>query len=492
MRVMVFACAVILMTSSLLAQPAATTRPAALKERVEKVAAVLPWLVPADAMMEREAWGPNHREVYELVTSLNGDRTPDDVRPLLRDGDSKVRTLGIVLLFATERLDVLPDIARLVADHATTFPRPETVANQPAAKDWPMAQMTVGDYAKAAIEFYVKASYELHELGESGKIAWENPPELAKQMERFAARRDVKLSTAGLRVAMSRATGEGIEPLPPMRLPPVREVVAQLQLISEPRRFFMALALDYDQSLLGANLESWEHYLLDDARRLPREVRLAAVKGERALDDPDLEPGFGHGYLLEHAVDLFQASDADLLLSIEPKVPAGEVPKGPDPRYVTAAAALRPKDADAILETGLGRFDQPYQSDARATLATALALTGSERGLTKAIDWFFNEHVGGGASGLCRETFLESIHSRNPARYRLLVSRLVQDDRLSWLGARSTLILMRSVEGYLGHPLASEDEVRACPVAEIVSANDFKPLARWKKALRDTADEWDR
>lgn len=493
MRGIFTACAMILIASSLSAQPAPTRRPTDLRERVQKVAGALPWLSPYDAMVGREAWGPNRGEVDRLVSSLNGDWTPDELRPLLRDTDPKVRTLAIVLLFAQERLDVLPEIARLIGDHAKTFPRPEMVANQPSAKNWPMAQTTVSDYAKTAIQFYVKASYELSELEESGKLAWENPTELAKQMERFAAQRNVKLSTAGLRVAMSRATGGGIEPLPPMRLPDVRDVVSHLQEISEPRRFIVALAVDYDQSLLGENLEGWERFLLDEARRLPREARLAAVKGERALDDPDLEPGYGYGYLLEHAADLFRASDANLLLSTKPKTPPGQVPKASDPRYIVAAAALRPQDADGILEGGLARFDQPYQSDARAVLATELALTGSERGLTQAIGWFFNEHTGaGGASGLCRERFLENIHSRSPSRYRLLVSRAVRDDRLSWLGARSTLLLMRSVEGYLGRPLASEDEIRACPIAEFVSANDFKPLARWKRALRDTADEWDR
>jgi hypothetical protein len=416
------------------------------------------------------------------MSSLRGDWTPGDVRPLLRHANPRVRTLGIVLLFSLERLDVLPDIARLVGDEAQTFPEPENLAapQQP----WPMTPMTVGDYAKAAINRYVEASYELHQLQESEKLALGKPAELAEQMARFATRRDVKSSTAGLRVAMSRATGGEIQPLPPERLPRVSEVLSHLQDIPEPRRFFVALALNYDRYQLGDDYEAGEHYLFEEAQRLPREARLASVKGGRPVDDPDLEPGFGYEYLLDHAVDVFRASDADLLLTVKPQPPPGEVPKGPDPRYVVAAAALRPRDADAILEAGLGRFNQKYQADERASLAAALALTGSERELARAIEWFFVEQ-----DGISRERFLDRVHARNPLRFRLLVSRVVRDDRVMTLGPQSTLTLLKSVEGYLGRRLATDEDLFTWPWR---AAAGTAPLARWQRLLHDTVNEWDR
>lgn len=467
---------------------AATTRPVPLTERAERVAAALPWLVADDAFVDRELRGPNPDEVYRLISSLQGDWTPDDVRPLLHHADPRVRTLGIVLLFSLERLDVLPDIARLTGDDAKTFPEPENISDLRAAKDWPMQPKTVGDYAKAAINMYVDASYELHQLEESEKLALGKPAELAEQMPRFAARRDVKWSTAGLRVAMSRATGGGTQPLPPERLPRVREVLSHLQHVPEPRRFFVALALNYDRYQLGDDYEAGEDYLFESAQRLPREVRLASVKGERPVDDPDLEPGFGYEYLLDHAVDLFHESDADLLLKGGPTAPPGTVPKGPDPRYVVAAAALRPRDADAILEAGLGRFNQKYQADERASLCTALALTGSERGLGRAIEWFFAEPRGANSS-LCRFFFLRRVHARDPLRFRLLVSRVVRDDRVMTLGPQSTLILLKSVEGYLGRRLATDEDLRTWPWR---ASAGTAPLARWQRLLHDTVNEWDR
>ena len=466
---------------------AATTRPVPLAERAERVAAALPWLAANDAFLDREPLsGPNPGDVYQLMSSLHGDWKPDDVRPLLRHADPRVRTLGIVLLFSLERLDVLPDIARLVGDEAQTFPEPENLAapQQP----WPMTPMTVGDYAKAAINMYAEASYELHHLEESEKLALARPAELAEQMARFAARRDVKLSTAGLRVAMSRATGGGIQPLPPERLLPVREVLSHLQDIPEPRRFFVALALNYDRYQLGDDYDAGEQYVFEEAQRLPREARLASIKGEQPVDDPDLEPGFGYEYLLDHAVDLFRTSDVDLLLAVKPQPPVGEVPKGPDPRYVVAAAALRPRDADAILEAGLGRFDQKYQADERASLAAALALTGTERGLGRAIDWFFTEPRGANSS-VCRFFFLRDVHARNPSRFRLLVSRIVRDDRVMTLGPQSTLTLLKSVEGYLGRRLATDEDLFTWPWR---AAAGTAPLARWQRLLHATANEWDR
>jgi len=466
---------------------AATTRPVPLVERAERVAAALPWLIANDAFVDREpSSGPNPADVYRLMSSLQGDWRPDNVRPLLRHADPQVRTLGIVLLFSIERLDVLPDIARLVGDEARSFPQPENLAapQQP----WPMTPMTVGDYAKAAIHIYVEASYELHQLEESEKLAWGKPAELAEQMAWFAAHRDVKLSTAGLRVAMSRATAAGTQPLPPERLLPVREVLSHLQDIPEPRRFFVALSLNYDRYQLGDDYEAGEHYLFEEAQRLPRGVRLASIKGERPVDDPDLEPGFGYEYLLDHAVDLFHESDADLLLKGGPAPPPGTVPKGPDPRYVVAAAALRPRDADAILEAGLGRFNRKFQSDERAALAAAMALTGTERGLGRAIDWFFTEPRGANSS-LCRFFFLRDIHARNPSRFRLLVSRIVQDDRVMTLGPQSTFVLLKSVEGYLGRRLATDEDLFTWPWR---AAAGSAPLARWQRLLHDTVNEWDR
>lgn len=492
MRWPLFACTVLfLMALRLSAQPA-TTRAAPVAERIERIAAALPWMEPGDALYDRgpTLFPPDAKKVTQTLAELHGNWRPEDIRPLLANANPKVRTLAIVLLFRLQHLDVLPDIARLVGDPAQTFPCPAPLAAPPqAVKVWPMGPNTVGQYAKLVIDAYVDASYELDELRRSDRLAYNKPEQLAEQMAHFASRRDVRLSTAGLRVAMDIATGR-MTPLQPERTARVAEVLSRLADVPEPRRFFTALAIDFER-LHGPDYP--EDYLLNEARRLPRDVRLAAVRRQPAADDPDLEPGFGRHYLLDHAIDLFRASDADSLLQIEQDIQQHEPPETPDARYVLAAAQLRPTDADRLLIDALPRFNTEFDADQRKRLATALALTGSEQGATAALDWFFSPSPLAGPSGEGREEFLHVLHNRDPARYRHIVARIIRDGRLRSLGPASTFILLTSVEGYSGRQIAGEDDVRlfeSCRESQHDRAG--KLLREWRQVLQDTVKEWDR
>jgi hypothetical protein len=421
------------------------------------------------------------------LAELHGDWRAEDLRPLLGDANPKVRTLAIVLLFRLERLDVLPDIARLVADQAQTFPQPLQTAIP--RRPWPMDRNTVGEYAKSVIKAYADASYELDEMRKADRLADDDPEQLAAQMARFASRRDARLSTAGLRVAMEIATG-GITPLQRDRMARVAEVLSRLEGVPEPRRFFTALAIDFER-LRGTEFP--EDYLLSEARRLSRDVRLAAVRRQSAENDPDLAPGFGSRYLLDHGIELFRASDADMLVQIEQQVHQHEPPSAHDAGYLLAAAQLHPADADRILIDGLRRFDTQYEADQRTRLATALEMTGSDMSAAAALDWFFSASPLAGPSGHGRENFLHALHDRAPARFRHLVARIIRDARLPSLGPASTLILVTSVEGYSGRQIASEDDVRlfkSCRESQPDRAG--KLLGNWQQVLRETIDQWDR
>jgi hypothetical protein len=311
-------------------------------------------------------------------------------------------------------------------------------------------------------------------------------------MARFASRRDARLSTAGLRVAMDIATGQ-VTPMQPDRTARVAEVLGRLEQVPEPRRFFTALAIDFER-LRGAEFP--EDYLLSEARRLPRDVRMAAVRRQSSANDPDLEPGFGSRYLLDHGIDLFRATDADALLQIEQQVRQHEPPSAHDAGYVLAAAQLRPADADRLLIDALPRFNGDWDAAERARLAEALALTGTDRSENAALDWFFGPSplagiVGNGGRG--RELFLQALHDRAPARFRHIVARIIRDARLPSLGPASTLILVTSVEGYSGRQIASEDDVRlfkSCRESQPDRAG--KLLGNWQQVLRETTDQWDR
>jgi hypothetical protein len=445
----------------------------------------LPWVAPLDALYDREPyrWPPGAADVTRVLADLRGPWQAEDIRPLLSSANPKVRSLAIVLLFRLERLDVLPDIARLAGDEAETFSESVMLAGGRPAQ-WPMEHRAVGDYAKLVIEEYMHASHELMELWRASRLPYDNPKQLVAQMTRFAERRDARFSTAGLVVAMNIATGE-ITPLQPQRAARVAEVLGRLQNVPEPRRFFAAVAIDFDR------FHSPDYpgdYLLSEACRLPRDVRLAAVRLQSGQVDPDLEPGWANRYLLDHAVDLFRTSDADLLLQIGRQVR----PQTHDAGYVVAAAQLHPADADRLLIDGLQQYNSEFEAEGRTRLATALASTGSEKGLAAALDWFFSPSPLA-PLGRGREGFLHALHDRNPSRFRLIVARIIRDTRLASLGPASTFILVTSVEGYSGGQIASEDDVRllkGCRETDRDRAGHL--LEDWQRVMRQTVDEWDR
>jgi hypothetical protein len=426
-----------------------------------------------------------------------GDNQLEELRNLLAHTDPKGRTLAIVLLFDLERVDILADVAALVGDVAETFAEPSPFAsaldfNRPTSR--PMRRATVGQYARAVIDRYVAASYELSRQREAGLLSDADPASLAARLRGFAAARDPKFCTAALRVAMERATG-AISPLQPDRVPRVQAVLDSLERVPMPRRFFVALALEFER-YHGERYAPG--YLLDMARRVPRESRLAALRGHSAVDDPDLEPGFGCDYFLDHAADLFRASDFELLVELG----TGKVRRGlntmhpdglSDAKYLVAAAMLRTDQADAILIPAIARFNGEHDGEQRQQLATALAQYGSDQGVRAAIDWFFREPPQPGAFGFGREAFLERLRARAPVRHRAVVARIVCDERLPTLGPASTRLLLTSAEGYLGRSLAEEEHVRSSyGIDEFQRDRKFEHLADWQRLLRQTVDEWDR
>src|SRR5579871_6077238 len=158
-RSLAIACVIVAFTSWAPAQ----TRPVEpLDERVARVAKELPWLNEGTALFDQSPWGPTPERVPALLKELEGDWKPDEVRPLLHSKSAKVRTLAIVMLFRMDRVDVLPDIAKLADDNGVTFSEPGQLSNYPpAGTPWPMDGMTVGKYARYVLGNYSVESPEL-------------------------------------------------------------------------------------------------------------------------------------------------------------------------------------------------------------------------------------------------------------------------------------------------------------------------------------------
>jgi len=141
------------------------------------------------------------------------------------------------------------------------------------------------------------------ESAQLADITWvASRKDLVDRFQAFAAARDPELSTAGIAMAMNRATTMG-RPIPSGRERLIFSVLSRLQRIPMPRRFFVALKVDVNRFY---HTEGAPDQLLTMARLVPRDVRLAALEQMSAVDDPDLWPGFGADYFLQHAADLLQ------------------------------------------------------------------------------------------------------------------------------------------------------------------------------------------
>ncbi len=311
-----------------------------------------------------------------------------------------------MLLYQLNRVDVLPDIAALQYDTAQTFPSPamlsQLATSVPVGK-WPMQPASVADFARAVVATFVGESVQLT------AIAAPLPGRVSRQaLIEFAAKRDPILCTPALRVALQRATG-GMSPLQNDRRDRVEAVLDLLQQVPMPRRFFVALALDFQEN---AGDRYSPDFLLDLAREVPRDVRLRVLRGEPAIDDPDLGRGYGYEYLLAHVTDLFRTSDADLFVQMaddrlrDPsEQQSADESAAPDE---VAAARLRPADADGILGRAMDRLGDRHDwsaDQARPTLALAMAQFGGEPSLRRAVDWVFTMRpepgsVGGGREGM--------------------------------------------------------------------------------------------
>ena len=455
-----------------------------LTTRVADIAAQFSSLGVADALYDRLPRLNNDLDpVQKSLHKLDDGQQLAEIQLLLRHKESKVRTMGIIIGFRECRIDILPDIAQLVGDPELTFPQPNMVATSFPAKPPPLEPVSVKQYATAVVNAYIRHSDELSRLERSAKLSLSDSASLADAIRVFAAARDKRLSTAGLLVAMDQATGQS-HPLQPERAARVESVLDRLLLVPMPRRFFAAVALNFDQY---RQQRYSPDFLLSLARQVPRNARLEAIHNRRAIDDQDLPLGAGSDYILDHAADLLHTSDVDMLL--QTVTPATGPPRV---RCATAAAQLAPSQAEKILISAFANFATPSLRNDRTQLALALARLGTDKGNNEAIDWFFREAPEPGAFGFGRDAFLEGLHAFDSIRFRQVVGPIIRDSRLSTLGPSSTRSLILAAQGYFGRSLANEEDIRVSfGIDEAQSRGQFGPLLQWQKSLRETVDEWD-
>ncbi|HEX8911734.1 MAG TPA: hypothetical protein VF796_05200 [Humisphaera sp.] len=413
---------------------------------------------------------------------------------LLGDPDPKVRALAAVLAMDLPDLALLPSVAAIADDRARAFDEPELIIGEafiPGRRPVPptMTPRTVGDVARAVVRFYAERSHELREhANRHGAPA--GP--LARAVRAAVARRRGSLSTMEVRVRMDRATG-GMSPLRPDRVARVEAALADLQQLPAPRQLFAALAIGFEQYQ-----PKWYTgpHLANLAGQVPRHVRLAVLGGASPADDPDLPPGFGRDYLLQHATTLFSSPDADLFLKLERDERARTVgPRRPQgwstAAYAIAAARLRPAHAGRILTDALARFDDEFDGDHRWKLMAALVELTGQAGMPAAVDWFYGDQPERGSFPGRRVQFLAEVQFRRPDVFPELARHVVADPRLDRLGPQSTRALIVFAQARLGRSLATEVELwDAYRIDEAQRDRKLAALGRWQAALRETVKEW--
>ena len=259
-----------------------------LAGRLKEIAAEVSVLNGRDALYDRDKSFEQAIEQIPHATKAE-DRAARvaELRALLHDENAKIRTLAIVIAFREGRLELLPDIALLTGDNAKTFPAYAQWQMPMNSKPPPVVDVAVKSYARIVIQAYLSHSDELGRAAGVMKLLESDPAALAEKFKGFAASRVGKNSSAEILVAMDRATGQ-ISPIQSDREPAIESVLSRLDVVPMPRRFFLAIAIDFDR-FRGERYAP--EFLMSMARNAPHESRLAAIKGDRGVDDPDLAPG---------------------------------------------------------------------------------------------------------------------------------------------------------------------------------------------------------
>ena len=423
-----------------------------------------------------------------------------DVVPLFKHPDPKVRTLALVAAYATEDPKLLPSIAVLVDDEATTFPEAQPHA-APSFMKIPavLTPQTVGKIATAIVRIYM----------ESGGFYY-GPKRMNGQpgFDEYWKPRASRTSAAGWwKVRLARASHSS-SPTMKDRVPAIRSLRAEIDRLPEPDRTYVLLWLHEE---MGSDALASDDELLEMARRLGADSLIDVLRRNIRSDDPDLQPRPSNNYryaqmcafVLQHADVLLRASDAASLLEQE-TWERGYLARGISdpmisPWWAIAAAQLTPASSASILDAAYLRFQDEHQGADRFELALARwRLSGD--GAT-ALRWFYAE--------LPRPMGMESHYfdrllktqGRSPESLAKLAIAHPMFDELNW---KSLEVLARAVNAWLGREVVSEQELQSTwsPggidffYKDVARAHAQYPketaellgrLARWRQQIRSAA-----
>ena len=425
---------------------------------------------------------PQEMKVYlPLLAEFRARKdSVQDLLPLLKHADPKVRLLAIMALYLKEEPHVLPEIYKLVDDHAKTYPDPPIAegALKFSGIGPPHEPTTVGEAAASVISFYLSAANTFGPVSPNFDTYW-------------AARKDRLFCANWFKVQMLRAT-QGISPLQEGTIDRIHQLRRKIEAVpAEDRRWILLHLANYEYGQYGTS-----HLVAEDElTRLCREVGSTTLRkiirsnyeesGPKrpanafVLADPDIRPADLCWFIYHHAPDLLVADDAESVLAAGNPVVASE---------------LRPAMAAQWLHASLAK-DKDNSFWGRKALVAALWRIVGPAEIDFIVNWYFSEPPERGAFPAARSAFLEDVIAHRRPELRTLLAKIVADPRLAKTGPESTRTLLQIINPWLAKPLVDEQELNDSYGHE-ESEDDrvpdarFKPLPEWHRKLHDSIAEW--
>jgi len=410
----------------------------------------------------------------------------EDLIPLLKHEDPKVRTLAIAALASLDDPSVLPAIADLLADDAITFSREQPPSQQSIGPRPLRNDVTVGENAQEVLFLYLsQAGYTGYQLVGRREAHQKSRKEFDDYWSKHKGR-DYCASWFAVRVDRASHSGPGQFDAAKAR------VRAEIDKLPQPDRAWIALWLG---DMLYTKAE-----LLGICRKLGPETLMDSLKKHRLpSDDPDLQRGNSNHYsftstvvfILQNAVVLLRPEDAAVLVTLS----SGE---NASPWWFVAAADLQPGKAVEILHRAYDQFSGDYRMSERIVLDIALWRLAGESQVAFLTDRFYREaldphslHTGWGME------FIGGIAAiQNPSGKKLIAS-ILQDKRLDdvKMDRMTFASIAGAVNKWAGKPVVSDEEIAQAGKSEGGKGGDPTPINLPLKRellhrMRDNAPQW--
>jgi hypothetical protein len=415
-------------------------------------------------MSSRDCRSPFFPDSNVLADLFERRDAPEALLPLLADPDAKVRTLAMLALYQREDPHLLPRFVALVGDRAVTFPEPHPSQTSLPGQDVRVDARTVGFCASKLVENYLgKAGFHYGVDGQGTEPGFEMY---------WSERKDRSLCASWLLIKQERAFS-GASPSLQERLPPLREVRAEVDRLPPADRALMLLWLPDCNGSFATVAER-----IEAARSLGRETLLAILQRNVPSTDPDLLPRAGsHGgeyacagiarFVLRHARELLLPEDAPTLLAIGAHERDSSASLPSDPMnwatWDIGAASLEPAKARKTLETAYLRYGQKTDSQdelARAELMQAywLLCPGGDTD-ERLASWFYGETLSDSFSPPSRCHLVRLLGEDGSPRAHATLARLVRDPAFAHLDVETLDEMAAAVNRWIQPEILSSGEL---------------------------------